>query len=174
MLSRILSMLSLLLSIAASLSPAQAACGQGKVPTYGDIDAIRYERTNCFGKCPDYQVLFASRNECYYVGTQYVPKHGTYEAVCSPAVVKRAIAVLERQEFYSLNYDSSILVLDAPHYIISVERCGVTTKLDWPWREDRKDIESLFSELDVITDDIRWHKVSNSLESPLPLVASIP
>lgn len=53
-------------------------------------------------------------------------------------------------------------VLDAPHYIVAAERCGVTTKLDWPAYENRRDIESLFDGLDAITAGIHWHKISKS------------
>jgi hypothetical protein len=55
-----------------------------------------------------------------------------------------------------------MLVLDAPHYIVAAESCGVTTKLDWPAFQDRRDIQSLFDSLDVITKSIRWHKISSS------------
>jgi hypothetical protein len=72
--------------------------------------------------------------------------------------------VLQRHEFYRLNYDSSVLVTDVPHYIVAAERCGVTTKLDWPAFQNRKDIESLFDGLDAVTERIRWHKISNSAE----------
>jgi hypothetical protein len=64
-----------------------------------------------------------------------------------------------------LDYDSSILALDVPHYIVAAERCGVTTKLDWPAFESRRDIESLFDSLDALTQHIHWHKISDSTES---------
>jgi hypothetical protein len=176
MISKLLSASSLLLAVAGSISPANGACGQGKTPSYLNIDEIRYARTGCFGKCPNYEVLFANSGECYYVGRENVPKHGTYDAACTATTLKDAIAMLERHQFYNLNYDPSIIVTDAPHYIISVERCGVTTTLDWQLhvREDRNDIKALFDGLDLITDRVRWHKVSNRLTSPLPLLVPIP
>lgn len=162
--------------IAASVTPqiSLAACGRGLTPTYRDIEAIRYERTNCFGECPSYEVLFTRDLGCYYVGSKYTSKLGTYKSNCSYTVLKGAIAVLDSHAFYALNYDSSVLVLDAPHYILSVVRCGVTTKLDWPAHDNRQDIESIFARLDAIANRLTWHKVSDSTESPLPLVASIP
>lgn len=159
---KLLIILSFLLAFAVSITPASAACGPGKVPTYSDIEAIWYERTNCFGKCPGYQVAFWKFGECDYVGYKYVSRIGRYEYPCSSDILKRAIEVLRNDDFYSLDYDSSILVMDAPHYIVAAKRCGVTTKLDWPEYENRKDIESLFDSLDAITTRIRWYKVSNS------------
>jgi hypothetical protein len=93
-LTRLLWALSFALTIAVTISPAWAACGQGKAPTYGDIDAIRYEGTNCFGKCPSYEVLFTKKRACYYVGIRYVSKIGTYQGTCSSATFAQAIAVL--------------------------------------------------------------------------------
>jgi hypothetical protein len=40
-------------------------------------------------------------------------------------------------------------------------RCGVTTTLDWPAYEDRRDIEALLDALDIITTGIRWSKRSD-------------
>ncbi len=71
---------------------------------------------------------------------------------------------LQSHDFYHLNYDSSVLVLDAPHYIVAAERCGVTTKLDWPAYENRRDIKSLLDGLDAVTKGISWHKISDSTE----------
>src|SRR5579871_1604481 len=144
-------LIALTLSLAASISPAMAACGPGKVPTYSDVEAIWYTRTNCFGKCPSYQVALWKDGDCYYVGYKYVSRMGRYAQTCTSDVFKRAVTVLEHRGFYHLDYDSSMLVFDAPHYIVAAERCGVTTKLDWPAYENRRDIESLFDSLDTIT-----------------------
>lgn len=167
MLARILSALSVPLAFGASIGTAKSACGQGMVPTYGDIAAIQYERTNCFGSCQNYQVLFSNDRECYYVGIRNVSRRGTYQGGCSKVVFKRLIDVLAGHDFYSINYNSAVLVLDAPHYVISVQRCGVTTKLDWPVHGARKDIESLFDALDVVTNEISWHKISSRKLQPL-------
>jgi Domain of unknown function (DUF6438) len=173
---RLFSVLSLPLAVALSTSPAQSACGKAR-PTYTDIEAVRYERTGCFGKCPTYQVLFSNLG-CYYVGIQYVPKHGTYKSACSTLILKQVSEVLKTRGFYDLNYNSRVLILDTPHYIVSVERCGVTTTLDWPSTEDanldRKDIRALFDELDIVTRQMAWRMVSGSVESPLPLLDPIP
>lgn len=176
--ARLLSALSTLLMVVTTTTPVQAACGKGKTPAYGDIEAIRFERTNCYGKCPSYEVLFArtttDKYECYYVGREYVSKHGTYQADCSSATFQKAVGALEFSDFYQLNYDSSVIVTDVPHYVVGAERCGVTTKLDWPASEKRQDIPSLLDQLDGIANSLRWHRVSNSLESPLSLLDSIP
>jgi len=93
---------------------------------------------------------------------------GTYEDHCSQAVLKRAVAALRLYGFYGMNYDSRIVVTDVPHYVISVERCGVTTKLDWPAALPpdyyRKDIASLMNALGKITKSIPWRKTSDSTE----------
>jgi Domain of unknown function (DUF6438) len=143
-------------------APAVAACGPGKTPTYADIQSVSYGRTGCFGRCAAYDVLFDDYEHCYYVGELYVAMPGTYEDACTSAVLKRAVAALRLHDFYGLNYDSRVLVLDVPHFIISVKRCGVTTKLDWPLFEDRNDIESLMDALDKITESIPWRKTSDS------------
>ena len=82
--------------------------------------------------------------------------------MCSSDAFRGATRVLQKHNFYRLNYDSSKLVTDVPHYIVAAQGCGVTTKLDWPAFQDREDIESLFDSLDVITKHIRWHKISSS------------
>ena len=110
-------------------------------------------------------MAFWKDGDCYYVGYKYVSMLGRYAQACTSGILKRTVGVLQRHDFYHLNYDSSINVLDAPHYIVAAERCGVTTKLDWPAFQNRKDIESMFDSLDAVTKSIRWHKISSSTES---------
>lgn len=151
---------------------ARAACGPGKVPSYSDISGLRYARTDCFGKCPSYEVLIWELG-LYYVGRTYVDRPGTYEAPVGDTLL-RARALLEAHHFFSLNYDDRRLITDVPHYIVAVVRCGVTTKLDWPEFGDRPDIESLFNAFDALVKNVKWHKTSDSTESPENLFASIP
>lgn len=159
----------------AVISPVQAACGEHRLPSYDDINAVRYEHTNCYGgKCPAYEVLFTKEGKCYYSGMANVPKSGDFIGPCTPATLARAVEVLKSHAFFDLNYDSSILATDVPHYIIAVERCGVTTKLDWPTYNDRKDILSLVYQLNDITEEIRWRKLGTDERSPLDSSRSNP
>lgn len=164
MLGRLLIALSLALVTVSSHSRALGACGPGKVPAYSDIEAVWYARTGCFGHCPSYQVGFLKNGNCYYVGFKDLSRKGRYEQTCSFDIFKRVRMALQSHDFYHLNYDSSVLVLDAPHYIVAAERCGVTTKLDWPAYENRRDIKSLLDGLDAVTKGISWHKISDSTE----------
>jgi len=141
----------------AANAPAIASCGAGKTPTYDDIQAVQYARTECFGKCPSYKVEFSTSGS-YYVGGLRAPRHGNYAAPYDSSVLEHAVDVVRRHDFFSINYDSSILVSDVPHLIVVVSRCGVTTKLDWPSYQHRQDIEGLMKDLDAITDGIRWQK----------------
>jgi hypothetical protein len=149
---------------AATAVPADAACGPGKTPTYADIQSVSYARTGCFGRCPAYEVLFTDYRFCEYVGELYVSKPGTYEDDCSHAILERVITALRLHDFYALNYDSRVLVMDAPHDVVSAMRCGVTTKLDWPAYQERQDIELLLDALDKITTRIPWEKKSDKTE----------
>ena len=126
---------------------------------------------SAFGTCPDYEVLF-SNHGLYYVGRAYTSKRGTYEATDTRAL-RRAIAVLQQLEFFKLSVQPS-LIMDAPHFIVAAQRCGVSTKLDWPFFGSRPDIEALFDKLDGITNSLTWRKSSTSVESPLNLLAPIP
>jgi hypothetical protein len=141
--------------------PAYAACRPGKTPTYADIQSVSYERTGCRGRCPAYAVLFTGYSDCEYVGELYVSMPGTYANACAGATLNRAVAALRSHGFFALNYNSRIPVTDVPHYIVSAMRCGVTTTLDWPAYEDRRDIEALLDALDIITTGIRWSKRSD-------------
>lgn len=156
----------------ASTSYAQAACGPGKVPGYDDISGLRYVRTECFGKCPSYEVLIWGLG-LYYVGRTYVDRHGTYEAPLGNTLL-RARTLLAAHHFYALNYDDTRHVTDVPHYILAVARCGVSTKLDWSSAAGRPDIESLFNALDALVKNVKWRKTSDSTESPVNLFAPIP
>lgn len=157
---RLVAAIGFLLTI--SSAPVLAECGPGKTPTYADVQSVSYGRTACFGRCPSYEVLFTYYNDCEYVGELYVAMPGTYESDCSPDVLRRAVAALNVHKFYTLNYDSHVVVTDVSHYFVSVKRCGVTTKLDWPAYNERKDIESLLSALDKITRRIPWQKKSDA------------
>ena len=158
-----------------------ASCGLGEQPTYQDIQAVRYTRTSCFGKCPAYEVLF-SYFGAYYAGRRWVNMTGTYEAETTtnsefrkgitPQSLQLAAKLLERHHFFDLSIVPD-LVTDVPHYIIAVQRCDVTTKLDWPAYPERRDIEELFDDLDAITNSMHWTKTSDSDASPLDLLAQI-
>ena len=151
---------------------ADAACGRGQTPTYSDIEGLRFVRTDCFGTCPSYEVLISPFG-LYYVGRKYVDKTGTYQASLGNTVTL-AKEILQKHDFYRLNYDDSGLITDVPHFILAVERCGVTTKLDWPDYGNRPDIQTLFNALDTIIRNKAWHKTSDSTDSPLSLFATIP
>lgn len=163
------------------VTPAYASCGLGKHPDYSDIQAVRYARTGCFGKCPDYEVLFSGLG-LYYAGRRYVEMTGTYEAETAtedsfrrgvrPQSLALVVRLLERYDFFNLSVVPD-LVTDVPHYIIAVERCDVTTKLNWPAYPGRRDIEELFDGLDAITNRVHWTKTSDSDVSPLSLYAQI-
>ena len=155
---------------AAGTGSAFAACGQHKVPTYDDVTAIRYARTACFGHCPNYEVLFTQQGY-YYVGRGDVAKHGTYEAPLGDAF-SRARRALAAHEFYKLNARESN-VMDVPHLVITVERCSVTTRLNWPQLDARADITALFDALDAIVARGAWKKTRDSVDSPLSFTAPI-
>jgi|HubBroStandDraft_4_1064222.scaffolds.fasta_scaffold00001_233 hypothetical protein len=148
--------LTMLLSCTAA---SNAACGKGKIPNYEDITTVAYERTNCFGHCPTYQVII-SKLEVTYVGAAWVDMTGTYETPLGHTL-PRARSILKAHNFYNLNYDDSPLVTDVPHYIVAALRCGVTTKIDWPDFGPRADILSLFDDLDSMVEHLKWHKTSD-------------
>jgi Domain of unknown function (DUF6438) len=158
------------LSMFALPTVCDGECGVGKTPTYADISAVRYARTSCFGRCPDYQVLFAKISThdpkfiCEYVARSNVSKHGTYAAVCRSEVLSKVVSLLETSGFYSLSVVPD-LVSDVPHLLIAVERCDVTTVLNWPEYPQRPDIDGLAKGLDRITDAQTWSKTSDSSES---------
>jgi|SRR6516165_10365245 hypothetical protein len=43
------------LLVGSGIAHVLAACGHVETPTYSDIYAIWYERTNCFGKCVEFR-----------------------------------------------------------------------------------------------------------------------
>jgi hypothetical protein len=147
-----------------------AACGLNQSPTYRDISVVRYGRTACFGKCSSYKVQFQASGECLYVGFKNVKMLGTYTAPCSQDVFERVISILKKNEFYALNFDSSVFVLDVPDYIVSARRCGVTMTLDWPAAGQRNDIIRLLKDLDDITGSLRWKYKAAGIQS-IPLVS---
>lgn len=86
---------------------------------------------------------------------------GSYEAPEAGEFVE-VIALLAKLDFYSMNVKRAY-VTDVPHYIVSVERCGVTKRIDWPalvWPgvSGTHDIRDLFNGLDRITNSISWRR----------------
>ncbi|MBV9271506.1 MAG: hypothetical protein JO165_10445 [Candidatus Eremiobacteraeota bacterium] len=161
----------LVLSFFICVANARADCTIGKTMQYSDIEAIRYVRSACYGTCTNYEVLY-SRLGNYYVGRDHVKKLGTYQGIDS-APLKDATALLRQQRFFEFHFEP-IMVTDVPHYIVAVQRCGVTTKLDWPAYSRNPKIERLFDSLDNITNRVDWHKRADGDESPRGLLASIP
>ena len=143
-----------------SAAPAFAACGNGQTPNYRDIQSVRYEKTACYGVCPSYAVSF-SPARLTYEGRSNVARLGLYE---SPETGKfqDVVALLSQFDFYSFTI-KPIFVTDVPHFIIDVERCGVTRRIDWPALVypgvyGTHDIRDLFNRLDRITNSVNWRK----------------
>jgi hypothetical protein len=140
--------------------PAHASCGLGKTPRYSDIQLIRFERKNCLGGCVNFEVELSLDGFHYRVNTGTTNER-EYSSPFARKIFDRSVTTLKNHAFYLMNYDSSVLAFDTPHLILSAERCGVTTTLDWPLYEHRQDIEGLFNALSTIRDDVDWRKTAN-------------
>ena len=142
-----------------SIAPALAACGSGQTPGYGDISSVRYEKTACYGVCPSFEVSF-SRAGLTYTGRDNVARIGNYTS-SETGKFDDVVALLSRLQFYSFKV-KPVFVTDVPHYIISVERCGVNTSLDWRAMvytgASGGDFGALFNGLDRITNSVVWRK----------------
>lgn len=141
-------------------APALAACGVGQTPNYRDIETVRYEKTVCFGVCPSYEVSF-SRTDLSYTGRANVTRMGRYVSA-ETGKFDDVVALLAKLDFYSFKI-KPMFVTDVPHYIVEVQRCGVTKRIDWPaliWPgvSGTHDLPALFNGLDRITNSVNWHK----------------
>ena len=127
------------------------------------MQSIRFMRTGCLGKCPEYQVFLNPDNALgsYYVGGANVARLGTYRST-DPKAFKGALAALEN---HFLIWLPPTTILDAAHGVVIAQRCDVTTTLDFIFGL-RPDLKSLFMDLDNIVDSIHWHKINNIRESP--------
>jgi hypothetical protein len=150
---------------------AHAACGVSRTPSYSDIQAIRYVEVSDNPRY-NHEVIFSELG-LYYVGRSRIQMYGTYEAHVSN-IFERTKRLLQSHNFFALTVSPHLFVTDTVHWGIAVQRCGVTTKLDWPLALQRPDLSSLFDGLDAIVARTAWHKTSDSLESPLAGLASIP
>jgi hypothetical protein len=147
-------------AVASSGAPAFAACGNGQIPNYRDIAAVRYEKTACYGVCPSYEVSF-SRGGLSYTGRANVARMGDYTS-SETGKFSDVVALLSKFDFYSFKV-KPVFVTDVPHFIVEVQRCGVATKIDWPalvWPgvSGTHDLRDLFKGLDRITNSVAWHK----------------
>jgi hypothetical protein len=143
-----------------SVAPAFAACGSGQIPNYRDIQAVRYEKTACFGVCPSY-VVSLSRVGLSYTGRSNVARIGRYES-SETRKFADVVALLSKLDFFAIKI-KPVFITDVPHFIVEVERCGVTRKIDWPAMvfagvSGTQDIRALFNGLDRITNSVAWHK----------------
>jgi hypothetical protein len=112
-----------------SMAPAYAACGSGRVPGYGDISSVRYEKTACYGVCPSYAVSF-SPALFTYDGRSNVARLGTYES-SETAKFKDVVALLAKFDFYSFKVKPGF-VTDVPHFIVELSAAAVPRKSTGP------------------------------------------
>jgi hypothetical protein len=155
--------LAFVLAFAAAMTsgaPALAACGNGQTPNYRDIRAVRYEKTACYGVCPSYAVSFSAAR-LTYDGRSNVARIGSYTS-SETGKFYDVVALLAKLDFYSFTV-KPVFVTDVPHFIVEVERCGVSKRIDWPagiWPgvSGARDIRDLFDGLDRITNSVAWHK----------------
>lgn len=144
----------------ASIAPAYAACGIGQVPAYSDIVSVKYEKTACYGVCPSFLVEF-SPARLTYDGRANVTRIGIYES-SQTGKFADVVALLSKFDVYSFNI-KPLPVTDVPHFIVAVQRCGVTKRIDWPamvWPgvSGKHDLRQLFDGLDRITNGVEWQK----------------
>lgn len=68
---------------------------------------VRFERTGCFGNCPEYALTIHGDGRVEYAGRSYVKKKGTREGRVDSATVRKLMAEFDRAKFLLLGEDYS-------------------------------------------------------------------
>ena len=101
------------------LTPGLLAAGVPK-----GLDWVALERGPCFGNCPIYEVTLRSDGLATYVGGDYAPRRGRFEAQVDSAAVARLLARLDSVGFWEMKVDRQLRVTDLPDVILRAERDG--------------------------------------------------
>ncbi len=128
------------------------------MPSFADTTSISFAKTSCFGKCPTSEVVL-SHDGFLYFGDRYAERSGTFSSAFNSKVFDRAIDILRSRNFFRLNFDDKALILDTPHTIVSLTRCGVQTTIDYPGVA-RPDILGLFLQLNAAVEGVQWVKTN--------------
>jgi hypothetical protein len=136
---------------AAILLPA--LLGSGTAP--GRDDSVALRRGPCFGNCPVYEVVLRGDGTATYDGGDYAPREGRFEGRVPPEEVAALLAMLEEVDFWHMEPDRQIRVMDLPEIVLTAERRGrrhrVHTNL--PPRE----LEPIQAAIDSVARKIEWH-----------------
>ena len=146
---------------------AQSTLVNGKVPK--DL-LITFERTPCYGTCPDYTLTINAKGSVKFHGGSFTKVKGTRTSKLTNAKLRSIIQKFDAAMFSSLKdaYDNpavcGMMVTDLPNKKFSLRALGITKNV---FREggcigtdaskpELKRLDELADFIDQITNSIRW------------------
>lgn len=132
------------------------ACNSNKkVPTAVDSNsktelAFTYEKTACFGTCPQYKIEVYHGGETFYMGQQHVENIGRYKCTdCNEDMLMKVFEKAEEIGFWKLEKKYDPGVTDLPSTITTVNRGDSTFRVEHVMQapESLKQLEQLIEDL---------------------------
>jgi hypothetical protein len=95
------------------------------VPAFEDLDPstveVRLDRSGCYGWCPDYSIVIAGDGTVRYTGRSYVQAVGEREYHIPREALRDLVALCERQKFFELKLNCSVIVTDVPSTVLRLK-----------------------------------------------------
>ena len=120
------------------------------------FEVIRYEKTPCFGTCPQFTMTVRSDGFAFYQGKRFVEMEGSWRGECNQKQIEEVL--LKAQEIGFLDMEDSYdnhLVTDLPS-TTAVLTVNSQTKSVLNRYEGPKELAQLYEVLDKIIEDVKW------------------
>lgn len=124
--------------------------------TIAPFEVIRYEKTPCFGTCPQFTMTVRSDGFAFYQGKRFVEMEGSWRSEWSQKQIEEVLLKAQEIGFSGMeaSYDNRF-VTDLPStttvLTLDGEPKSVLNRYDGP-----KELAQLYIVLDGIIEDVKW------------------
>ena len=124
--------------------------------TNAPFEVIRYEKTPCFGTCPQFVMVIQSDGKAFYQGKRFVDMEGSWRGEWSQKQIEEVLLKAEEIGFIGMeaSYDNRF-VSDLPSTTTVLTIDGnpksVLNRYEGP-----KELAQLYEVLDTIILDVKW------------------
>jgi len=156
----ILAKVSIFFAISVGLS-----CGNHSVFNTGHIQTkdlaveVTLERTQCFGTCPVYKVVFRNDGSATFIGESFTPLIGTYKGSIQKERFAKLLDLAESQGYFQLQ-DEYLKGYggDLPSSRISITKDNKKKTILSYGSNIPKQLEIIQSSIDTEVSNIKWEK----------------
>jgi hypothetical protein len=116
---------------------------------------IIFQRTPCFGQCPDFTFSLYKDGYAQYEGGRFAPLKGKYYKTFSKNEVKAIVKQFNAACFYTFKNEYTAIISDVPNTYITYNYKGKHKKVTDHWNAPQE-LRNLENSLDKVSNSEGW------------------